>query len=506
MSIENPNNLYSEEEAFEEANKMRKLIDEGKASNYDEAEKIINQENEAFEEANKMSEKIESGEAKDYNEAEKLVEEENKKKTEEKEKKIEAEKIKIHFQDELKKIEDLPQKTEVQKIRKANLAAQLIEHWLPFGYLDNFQGIDRLMEIIEESDSKIRFYSPLTREKIAQKVAYEMAFQYKLSNEDDQTKIDTIISFVNKWLKDKSVFYRAADNFKEFFEVFSNSSSEDNSELNHSPEESTPETSNQENENDNKSNKFNKLADNAIDKIEKITDKVIIWASDTISKGLKSLGSKDKTLARVGEILASYVGEDLEGKIPYTGVIDQIISNIDNNNIKFNATTRIKEIEEWTDQSKFKNWSYLKLGLGTLPTMPLKQEFLIKLFEEKSENLTPEEKAIAVEILEQAKDRMKNKELKEQIEKIQNKLKEIKKQENSQPTPEAVKNAEELIKKEEGKGKESLFKKAGGWETILSIGGFSLIMFLLLIFIGEFKIWEKATGWNLDIGGGKGKK
>lgn len=482
MSIENPNNFYNEEEALKEAKKMSELVNEGKVSNYDEAEKIINQENEAFEVANKMREKIESGEAKDYNEAEKLVEEENKKKTEEKEKKIEVEKIKIHFEDELKKIEDLPQETEVQKIRKANLAAQLIEHWLPFGYLDNFQGIDRLMEIIEESDSKIRFYSPLTREKIAQKVAYEMAFQYKLSSANDQTKIDTINSFVNKWLKEKSVFYRAADNFKKYISQ---------------PPEKYLEL---------RAQRGYFIGEPSKEELNQKPDKITEWVIDKISNGLKSLGSKDKTLARVGEILASYVGEDLEGKIPYTGVIDQIISNIDNNNIKFNATARIKEIEEWTDQSKLKNWSYLKLGLGTLPTMPLKQEFLIKLVEENSENLTPEEKAIAVEILEQAKEVTKNKELKEEIEKIQNKLKGIEKQENSQPTPEAVKNAEELIKKEEGKGKESLFKKAGGWETIFSIGGFSLIMFLLLIFMGEFKIWEKATGWNLDVGGGKGKK
>ncbi|MGC8651455.1 MAG: hypothetical protein ACP5RX_02490 [Minisyncoccia bacterium] len=72
------------------------------------------------------------------------------------------------------------------------------------------------------------------------------------------------------------------------------------------------------------------------------------------------------------------------------------------------------------------------------------------------------------------------------------------------PLPEAVKQAREFIKKEEKKGKESIFNKMGGWSTISGIAGFSLIMLLILIFLGEFKLLEKATG--IDLGGGGGKK
>ena len=70
MSIENP---YSEEEAFEEASKMKEKIEKekiesGKDISYDTAEQEV-----AFEEASKMKEKIEAGEATSYEEAKKLI-------------------------------------------------------------------------------------------------------------------------------------------------------------------------------------------------------------------------------------------------------------------------------------------------------------------------------------------------------------------------------------------------------------------------------------------------
>ena len=232
MSIENPNNLYSEEEAFKEANKMKKLIDEGKASNYDEAEKIINQENEAFDEANKMRKKIESGEAKDYNEAERLVE-------------------------------------------------------------------------IEEK---------------------------------------------------KTLF----------------------------------------------------------------------------KKQIKEL------VANAEIILNSKEYQDPEQK-----------------------KEQAKLLEEYRNK------------IAQLLNLPSQQIYLLDLIKDNAN-----------------------------IDKLINNINKEKKQQ----APEAVEKAKELIKKEEKKGKESLFKKAGGWETALTFGGFSLTMLLLLIFMGVFKIWEKATGWNLDVGGGKGKK
>jgi len=73
------------------------------------------------------------------------------------------------------------------------------------------------------------------------------------------------------------------------------------------------------------------------------------------------------------------------------------------------------------------------------------------------------------------------------------------------PKPEVIKKAAEFVKNEEKKGKESIFQKMGGWNTVGGIAGFSLMMFLILVFLGEFKLLEKATGIKME-GGGKGEK
>jgi len=74
------------------------------------------------------------------------------------------------------------------------------------------------------------------------------------------------------------------------------------------------------------------------------------------------------------------------------------------------------------------------------------------------------------------------------------------------PKPEAVTKAKEFIKNEEKKGKESIFQKMGGWNTVGGIAGFSLMMFLILIFLGEFKLLEKTAGIEMKEGGKGGKK
>jgi hypothetical protein len=314
MSIENPNNLYSENEAFEEANKMKKLIDEGKASNYDEAEKIINQENKAFEEANKMSEKIESGEAKDYNEAERLVE-------------IEEQKTLLK-----------------QQIKELVANAEIILNSKE--YQDPEQKKEQA-KLLEEYRNKIAQLLNLPQEQI-----------YLLDLIKNNENIDKVVNE---------------------------------------------------------------------------------------SLGLKEKSSKEKEEEKNKQELDEIIKEVIEGNI----TIETIMK------IMTNPKKYTELISYLIQDPKFQE--YLK-----------KNPDKIKVIVEKLNNFINKEKQAAV--------------------------------------PEDVEKAKGLIKKEEGKGKESLFKKAGGWETILSFGGFSLIMFLLLIFIGEFKIWEKATGWNLDVGGGKGKK
>jgi len=74
------------------------------------------------------------------------------------------------------------------------------------------------------------------------------------------------------------------------------------------------------------------------------------------------------------------------------------------------------------------------------------------------------------------------------------------------PKPEVIKKAAEFVKNEEKKGKESIFQKMGGWNTVGGIAGFSLMIFLILIFLGEFKLLEKTTGIEMEGGGKGGKK
>jgi hypothetical protein len=88
-----------------------------------------------------------------------------------------------------------------------------------------------------------------------------------------------------------------------------------------------------------------------------------------------------------------------------------------------------------------------------------------------------------------------------------NSISKIKDEEKKIDKPKVIQQATELIKKEENKGKESIFQKMGGWNTVGGVAGFSLMMFLILAFLGEFWVLGKATGIDLESEGGKkGKK
>ncbi len=304
------------------------------------------------------------------------------------------------------------------------------------------------MEILEDSKSKLKISSPLIQEKTAQRIAHEMALQYKFWEKDNQTKIDKIDSFIDKWLKEKSVFYQRGEKFK----------------------------------------------NNALKQPNKISQ----WFVDQISVGLKLIGQRDRTLNRVSRILALQ-------NVPYSKDIDQLISNIENKNIRFESIAEVHKIEEWEDKTKLKYLMNFKVGLGPLPIMPLKVDYYEKLIEEKAKNLKPEDKTLLMTMLEELKAGTKNKEMKEKLEQLGKSISGVVEKEKQIPKPEVIKKAAEFVKNEEKKGKESIFQKMGGWNIVGGIAGFSLMMFLILIFLGEFKLLEKATGIDLE-GGGKGKK
>ena len=115
--------------------------------------------------------------------------------------------IVAHFQEELKKLEDFPDQKEYQKIKKCDRALELIEDWLPFGYLDNFQGVTKILSIMEAAKPKTALTFGKIQKDVARKIAYEMAFQYSMGKKKDTKKIEIIRNFINEWLKDKKLTY-----------------------------------------------------------------------------------------------------------------------------------------------------------------------------------------------------------------------------------------------------------------------------------------------------------
>lgn len=400
--------------------------------------------------------------------------------------KQEAEKIIKHFQEELKKVEDLPQETEIKKWRKINECLRLLHDWLPFGYLDGFQGIENLMDVLEQAKSKLRISYPVIQENTSRQIALEMAFQYQLWEGKDQEKINIINNFIDKWLKDKSLFYQAGERFKNNALKTPEKYLEQRAKTGYTASEPPKEELLQE------------------------PDKISQWFVNQIGESLKLLGQREGTLSLVAKILALQ-------NAPYDNGIDKLALNIENKNLQFNTLSEVRQIEEWKDETKIQYFTNLKAGLGVFPSMPLKVEFYEKLIEEKTKNLQPEEKELLFALLNTFESEIKNKATKEKLEQLKAKISQLtekeKDKEKENPTPEVVKKAVEVIKKEEQSSQTKDKKKAstapkigglGGWGKLGNIFGFSLIMFLILIFLGEFKLLEKATGWG--GGGGKGKK
>lgn len=97
------------------------------------------------------------------------------------------------------------------------------------------------------------------------------------------------------------------------------------------------------------------------------------------------------------------------------------------------------------------------------------------------------------------------------ITKLQNKLRDIKDKEISQaPVITQIQNfinkeVKEETKSTKDKQEKSLFKKIGGWETIGNFFGYSLLLFVILALLGEFKLLQKSADINLGgaVKGGK---
>jgi|GEM_PF-2275963 len=374
-------------------------------------------------------EKIENKQNKSEEAEEKEPKEQKEPKEKKETQKYTPEEIKSRFLEELTKIKDLPNKTELQKRVIYKEARKLIEDWLPFGYLDDFKGINEVMNFMDENRPKTVLTFNYQKEKLAQEVAQEMAFQYKFWEKSNEEKTKAISKFINEWLKDKSYYYQGAEEYKKVLQP---------------PEEMGKPT-----------------------KVEK-------WFTEETSALLKLLGQRDKTLSQISQILA------MEG-VPYTAGIQSLYDQIENQNIKRITVPKLRQIEEMTDKQRLELLAKTKKELGVLPKLPLKLEYYESLISSMKTEDSEKAELMAV-CASEISDKINQPEGEEQLEQLKNKAQEVIKKEQVVSQPEAVKNAKEYLKK-----KESILEKAAG------LAGYGLLLFLVLVLLGEIKVGEAIT-------------
>jgi len=408
----------------------------------------------------------ESKESKQQPKEEKPEEKEEKPKEPSKEEKFKPQEIVNHFKEEVEKIKDLPKNTELQRWVAYKECHKLIKDWLPFGNLDNFEGINSLMEIMEGNRPKTMLTFNYQKEKLVQNIAYQMAFQYGAWKKTPEEKTNIILNFVNTWLKDKSFYYQMAENFKSY--------------LLEPPE---------------KYFEYGEKYGYAYGiKLEEPT-KSDKWLVNEISTLLKLTGKKDKTLSQVSKILA------MQG-IPYTEGISKIANNIENQNIKRVTEVKLRDIEEQTQEVRAKMLVKEYQKYGVLPELPLKIEYYKNYAKSLKDKLPPEQLELITnlsqEILEEFKE---NPNAKKIMKKVQQKAKEIKEKEKNIPKPEVVQKTKDFItKKSEKTEKEGIKKqKENWWKYIPEMGGYSIALILVLLVYLLIKGGEKITEGNFSL-------
>ncbi len=153
-------------------------------------------------------------------------EEEPKEKKGEKEKKKEnlEKEITENFNDELKKIKSMPDKTggfnktAELKMKKTEKYFQLIESWQDLAYLDNYKGIKNIFSELDELKPSIFFYN-LKKARITNSIAKSMALNYKEWKIEDKEKLKIIKNFVKEQSKEKNIFYSKDKNLKEIAQI-----------------------------------------------------------------------------------------------------------------------------------------------------------------------------------------------------------------------------------------------------------------------------------------------
>ncbi|MGC8880994.1 MAG: hypothetical protein ACP5OX_01930 [Minisyncoccia bacterium] len=373
-----------------------------------------------------------------------------------------------HFKEELQKIKDLEKNTELQKRKTYKESMKLLNDWLPFGNLDNFNGIEELMEEMEKYRPKTMVTFNYQKEKLAKKIALEMALQWNKNEKSEDEKTERILQFVDKWLKEKSFYYQMAEGFKNYLL--------------------------------NPPKKYLKQKANVGEKLKE-PSKVEIWFAREKSALLKLLGERDKTLAEVSKILA------LQSISFKTRGLRTITQAIENQNIKNNTLIKIREIEEMTKEVKKASLNEIKNKIQALPILPLKIEKYEKLYGEKPVRTTIEQfeekisKEDALNLVlkgkEIAGELKKTPEGRKIIEELQNKVKDILHKEKQQTKPEVISKAKDYVDKNLDKNKKNWWSAVGG------LAGYSLLLLLVLFILGEIKLGETLTKGSLNLGSKK---
>lgn len=366
--------------------------------------------------------------------------------------KFSSKEIVDHFIEELQKIKDLPKNTEIQKRNVFKQAKKLLEHWLPFGCLDDFQGLDELLETMEEAKPKTMISFNYQKEKIASKVAVHMALEWEKWKNDPQEKIEITKEFINKWLKDKSFYYQAAEKLKQF---------------------KGGETKKSEGKTKEKPSKLFRLD------IE-------------TSNLLKLVGDRDKTISKVAKILAMQ-------NVSYNQM-EGLVLDIENQNIQKNTINELLGIEEMDKEEKEELFKKTKEKIEVFPTLPLKKKYYEKVYGEKLEEAKEplaEKEKIALEdaekngnlLLKILEKLTTDPESQEYIEALKKKISEIV-DKNKKETPKIVKQTKEFIKKAESKDT----KKLPFWSTLGTFFGYSVLLLFIGILLLEIEAGKNVSG------------
>ena len=383
------------------------------------------------------------------------------------------EEIVSHFEEELQKIKNLPKEKEWQKFNIYKETKKLIKDWLPFGYIDNFNGIKELLSYTEENKPKTMFWYGWEKEHLAKNILYQMAIEFKMDEgfekseeelkERRKGKIENMIGFAEIYLKNNSLYYQNAEELEKY--------------LTQPPE---------------KYKESRKKIGYSFGEQKELEGPDLSKIAFSLKNLAKLTGYHDRALAETAKILC---GQNLNYEI-----FQPLVEKIENTFVKTKTINEILSLEEKLPEERLKYFSEETKKLVISPELPLKIDFLRDIVETKLKSVTiPEElKKIFINLLTDAHLETTNADFQKNTETVKTKIDDLQtsKENLSSKEQKLVQQAKDAIKK----------NRDSVWGLIGSGLGVSFLLMIILAIIGEFKLLEKSTGLDLGGEGGKSKK